>query len=190
VESPTHNVGRWLDRHADTAGDRRAIVDAERDLDYAALCDRTRRCAAVLRDAGVERGDRVAILLGNRSAYIEAVFATARLGAIAVPVNARFTPPEIQRILEACKPRVLIHESGLAKQAESAAELSQLSRMRRIACGGEGDPYEAALEAARPLCDLEPVSPEDPMLLLSPRARCSRIERRSSTASTPSCTSS
>jgi fatty-acyl-CoA synthase len=166
VESPTHNVGRWLERHAATAGDRRAIVDAERDLDYAALCDRTRRCAAVLRDAGVERGDRVAILLGNRSAYIEAVFATARLGAIAVPVNARFTPPEIQRILEDCKPRILIHESGLAKLAKSAAELSQLSRMRRIACGGEGDPYEAALEAARPLCDLEPVSPEDPMLLL------------------------
>ncbi len=166
MESPTHNVGRWLDRHADTAGDRRAIVDAERDLDYTALCDRTRRCAAVLRDAGVERGDRVAILLGNRSAYLETVFASARLGAIAVPVNARFTPPEIQRILDDCTPRILIHESGLSKQAEVASALSKLSRVRRITCGGEDDPYEAALAASRPLCDLEPVSPEDPMLLL------------------------
>jgi len=41
VESLTHNVGRWLDRHADIAGDRRALVDAERELDYATLCDRT-----------------------------------------------------------------------------------------------------------------------------------------------------
>ncbi len=166
MESPTHNAARWLDRHAEIASDRRALVDAERDLDYAALCDRTRRCAAVLREAGVERGDRVAILLGNRSAYLEAVFATARLGAIAVPVNARFTPPEIQRILDDSAARVLIHESGLAQQAESAAELSQRSRLRRIACGGEDDPYEAALAAARPLGDLESVSPEDPMLLL------------------------
>jgi fatty-acyl-CoA synthase len=166
VESPTHNVGRWLDRHADTAGDRRAIIDAERDLDYATLCDRTRRCATALREAGVGRGDRIAILLGNRCAYIEAVFAAARLGAIAVPVNARFTPPEIQRILDDCTPRILIHESALAAPAEAACERSRQSRVQRIACGGEGDPYEAALSAVRPLCDLEPVAPDDPMLLL------------------------
>ena len=166
MESPTHNVGRWLERHADTAGDRRALTDAERDLDYATLCDRTQRCAAVLRDAGIERGDRVAILLGNRSAYIETVFATARLGAIAVPINARFTAPEIQRILDDCTPRILLHEKSLARQAESASRHTQPSRMRLLACGGNDDPYEAALSAARPLRDLEPVSPEDPMLLL------------------------
>jgi fatty-acyl-CoA synthase len=166
VESPTHNVGRWLERHAATAGDRRAIVDAERDLDYATLCDRSQRCAAVLRAAGVERGDRVAILLGNRSAYIETVFATARLGAIAVPVNARFTAPEIQRILDDCTPRVLIHERSFAGPATSAAEHAQRSPAQLIACGGDGDPYEAALAAARPLHDLASVSPEDPMLLL------------------------
>jgi fatty-acyl-CoA synthase len=166
VESPTHNVGCWLDRHAETAGDRRALADAKRDLDYASLLDRTQRCAAVLRDAGVERGDRVAILLGNHSAYIEAVFAAARLGAIAVPINAHFTAPEIQRILEDCTPRVLVYERSLERQAESAAEHAQLSRAQRVACGGENDPYEAALSAARPLQHLESVSPEDPMLLL------------------------
>ena len=166
MESPTHNVCGWLERHADTTGDRRALVDAERDLDYATLFDRTQRCAAVLRDAGVERGDRVAILLGNRSAYIEAVFAAARLGAIAVPINARFTAPEIQRILDDCTPRVLLHEQSLTSQAESASEHSELSRARLVACGGEDDPYEAALSAARPLQDLVTVSPEDPMLLL------------------------
>ena len=166
VESLTHNVGRWLDRHADIAGDRRALVDAERELDYATLCDRTSRCAAALRDAGVARGDRVAILLDNRSAYIEAVFAAARLGAIAVPINARFTVPEIQHILDDCTPRILIHERTLSAQAEAASGYSQLPPARLIACGGSGDSYEAALSAARPLPDLEPVSPEDPMLLL------------------------
>jgi fatty-acyl-CoA synthase len=166
VESPTHNVCGWLERHADAAGDRRALADAERDLDYATLFDRTQRCAAILRNAGVERGDRVAILLGNRSAYVEVLFAAARLGAIAVPINARFTAPEIQRILDDCTPRVLLHERSLASQAESASEHSELSRARLVACGGEDDPYEAALSAARPLQDLESVSPEDPMLLL------------------------
>jgi len=68
VDSQTHNVASWLERQADTAGDRRALVDAARVLDYATLWDRTQRCAAVLRNAGIERGDRIAILLDNRSA--------------------------------------------------------------------------------------------------------------------------
>jgi fatty-acyl-CoA synthase len=166
VDSQAPNVATWLERHADTAGDRRALVDAARDLDYATLWDRTQRCAAVLRDAGIERGDRIAILLDNRSAYIEAVFAAACLGAIAVPINARFTAHEIQRILEDCTPRILIHERSLTRQAERASEHTQSSRIGLIACGGEDDPYEAALSAARPLRDLESVTPDDPMLLL------------------------
>jgi len=166
VDSPTHNVARWLDRHAEIAGERRALLDGERDLDYAALCDRTLRCAALLHDAGVRRGDRVAILLGNRSAYLEAVFAAARLGAIAVPINARFTAPEIQRILDDAAPRVLVHESTLAERASAASEHAPPSSLERIACGGSDDPYQEALRAAHPRRDLEPVSPEDPMLLL------------------------
>jgi len=166
VDSQTHNVASWLERQADTAGDRRALVDAARVLDYATLWDRTQRCAAVLRNAGIERGDRIAILLDNRSAYIEAFFAAACLGAIAVPINARFTAHEIKQILEDCTPRILIHERSLTRQAELGAEHTQSPRIGLIACGGDDDPYEAALSAARPLRDLEPVTPDDPLLLL------------------------
>ena len=49
-----------------------------------------------LRASGVGPGDRVALVLANRSAYLELVFAAARLGAIAVPVTARLAAPEIR----------------------------------------------------------------------------------------------
>ncbi len=160
--SPIHNVGGWTTRRAVIAGDSPALVDGERSLDYAALHDRTCRLAAVLRGFGVGRSDRVALLLGNRSAYVEALFATARLGAIAVPMNARFTAPEIRRMLEDATPSLLLHEEALDAVARDAcANLS--SPPTRLACPG---PYETALGRAAPLDHLEPVSPEDPMILM------------------------
>ena len=165
MESPLHNVGGWLARRARIAGDRLAVVDADRSLTYLALEERTGRCAAALESAGVRRGDRVALLLGNRSAYLEAVFAAARLGAIAVPVNARFTAREIRRVLEDCTPRLLIHDASLADTA-GAACTGPPSPPARLACGGEPDAYEQALARCEPRTRIEPVAPDHPMILL------------------------
>ena len=160
--SPVHNVAAWTDRRAHAAGDHLAIADAERSLDYAAFHARTQRCAGALAAAGVARGDRVALLLGNRSAYLEAIFAAARLGAIAVPINARFTAPEVRRVLDDCTPRVLLHEATLASVAEGACRGS-LSPPQRWSCP---DAYERALSGAAPHAAIEPVTPDDPMLLM------------------------
>ncbi|MEE8507900.1 MAG: AMP-binding protein [Myxococcota bacterium] len=159
------SVGRWLERRARNDGDRVAIIDAERSLDYRTLHERSLRCAATLANTGLARGDRIALLLWNRSAVLEVVFAVARLGAIAVPINARFTAHEIHRILEHCEPRMLIHEAGLAKIAEAACARCDPEPVR-IACGGEPDAYEAALAQSPPLDRIEAVSPEDPLLLM------------------------
>ena len=66
---------------------------------------RCARAAGWLAAAGVERGDRVALLLANRSATLELVLGAARLGAIAVPLNTRLAPPEIAQLLDHCTPR-------------------------------------------------------------------------------------
>ena len=48
MESPLHNVGGWLARRAWIAGDRLAVVGADRSLTYLALEERTGRCAAAI----------------------------------------------------------------------------------------------------------------------------------------------
>jgi len=160
--STLHNVGGWTTRRAAIAGDRPALVDAERSLDYSALHDRTCRLVGVLREAGVERGDRVALLLGNRSAYVEAVFAAARRGAIAVPINARFTAPEVARVLADAEPALLLHEAALAELAAQACE-GLAAPPRRLRCP---DVYEQALAQAPRCEELAAVSPDDPMILM------------------------
>jgi fatty-acyl-CoA synthase len=157
-----HNVGLWTTRRAELAGDRSAVLDAERRLDYAALHDRTCRLAAVLAARRIAPGDRVGLLLRNRSAYLEAVFACARLGAIAVPINARFTAPEVRQVLADCTPRLLLHETDLSEVAARAgAGLADAPDLLRCP-----DAYERALAAAAPRTRVEPVAPDHPMILL------------------------
>jgi fatty-acyl-CoA synthase len=166
VESPLHNVGFWLDRRAELDGGTPALIEGSQILDYAALRDRTLRCAALLADIGVGRGDRVALVLGNRSAYLESVFAAARLGAIAVPINARLTAREIQHSFHDCTPRVVLAERELAQTVASACSEMARGAPTILHCGGDPDDYEVALASAAPHTGIEAVSQDHPMILM------------------------
>lgn len=162
MRSTDHNVASWLGRHARERGAAPALRDAERVLDYAALEERVARAAGVLAAAGVARGERVALLLGNRSATLEAVFAAARLGAIAVPLNTRLAPPELAELLDDCRPAALLVEDSLRALADAACAAARRAPPARLAVPGA---WEAALAAATK-AGLVPVSPEDPMILM------------------------
>ena len=160
--SPLHNVGAWSARQAALGGDRPALADAERSLDYAGLETRVAHCAGLLAATGITRGDRVALLLDNRSAFLESVLASARLGAIAVPINARLTAREICGLLDDCTPRLLLHEERLGDRVEGCLQAAA-QPPRPLACPGE---YERGLAGAGPITRSEAVSPDDPFLLL------------------------
>ena len=66
---------------------------------YASLAKRCGRLAAALETAGLRRGDRVAIISRNDPAYIEAMFALWWAGLIAVPINAKLHPRELEFVL-------------------------------------------------------------------------------------------
>lgn len=153
MESRVHNVASWLARHPP---ERPAVADAERSLSYGELDARSGRLARVLADAGVGRGERVALLLANRSAYLETVFACSRLGAIAVPLNNRLAPPEIARELADCAPRALVAEPELAARVAAPPPFLLVA----------GAPYEAALAAAERAPEILALGPDDPLLLM------------------------
>ncbi|WP_067650510.1 class I adenylate-forming enzyme family protein [Nocardia harenae] len=92
---PVGNIADWPAFHARYSGDRVALRFEGRTVTWAALDDRIRRVAAGLRSLGVERGARVGLLLRNHPAFYETVFAAARIGAVAAPLNIRLTGPEV-----------------------------------------------------------------------------------------------
>jgi acyl-CoA synthetase (AMP-forming)/AMP-acid ligase II len=68
-------------------------------INYRELWDRGARVAGGLKSLGVERGDRVAIQLGNGLAWCVAFWGIQMAGAIAVPVNTRFAEPEVEYVI-------------------------------------------------------------------------------------------
>ena len=160
--SPLHNVGGWLARRAAQSGERGALIEHERVLDYSALDARAARFAGWLRSQGVGRGDRVALALANPAAVLEAVFGAARRGAIALPINTRLAPPELRELLDDAEPAALLHEAELAPRVERACA----GAARRPLALSVPDAYEAALAASEPAFAVAPVAPEDPMILM------------------------
>ncbi|QLD10386.1 long-chain-fatty-acid--CoA ligase [Microbacterium oleivorans] len=71
-----------------------------RTMSYRQLQDRIDRAAAYLRDAGVRRGDRVAIVLPNCPQHIVAFYAVLRLGAVVIEHNPLYTPREMRKQFE------------------------------------------------------------------------------------------
>src|SRR5215467_13600742 len=64
-----------------------AVTDADGTLGRRVFQERVLRAAAGLRAAGVRPGERVALWLPNSAGYLAAIFACARLGALAVHIN-------------------------------------------------------------------------------------------------------
>src|SRR6202030_2346086 len=69
--------------------------------------------AGALTRAGFVSGDRLALLLPNSPDYIELVYACSWLGIIAVPINIRLSPVEIDHVLADAGPRGVIRHSTL-----------------------------------------------------------------------------
>lgn len=166
MRSATYNVASWTARHAAIDPERLLLADAERTLDAAALDERCARLAGWLADAGVRAGDRVVIVMGNRSAFVETVLAAARIGALSVPLNARLAPPEIARLLDDCTPAALLFDPAHASLVERACDAAAIPPRIRLVAGGAPDAYEDALACARPEREVVAVAPDDPMMIL------------------------
>ncbi|OYW21172.1 MAG: hypothetical protein B7Z52_01235 [Burkholderiales bacterium 12-64-5] len=73
-----------LIHQAQTRPDAPAVVSDTVSLTWAELCDLSLRTSTFLRGYGIEKGDHVALLCGNRPAFLVAWFALANIGAVTV----------------------------------------------------------------------------------------------------------
>ena len=127
-----------LARHALMQPDATALRFIGRTITWAELAERVSRLASALHRRGVAAGDRVMILMLNRPEFIEAALAASRLGAIAVPVNFRLTPPELAYLVENCGASVLITEPLLAPVAAAVRELAPVHNLIVAETPGDG----------------------------------------------------
>lgn len=147
-------IGSWVATRAFLSGDRVALVQGERRLTYADLDGRTDQLARALRALGVRRGDRVAGLLLNSVAFLETMLATAKLGAVFVPMNVRLAPPEVSYLLADSGADTFVYSAPLAPVARAALTGDGVRIRSRLLVGGEVEDgefdYEQVLAGGEP----------------------------------------
>ena len=167
----SQNIGQLLTRRAYREPNLDAIVEPAngRRLTYAELNGRSNRVANALVDGGVQKGDRVALLLMNGTEFVESFFAAGKIGAVNVPLNWRLVPDELEFIVGDAGATVMIFG---AEFAEAAAELRSRGTTQIttwVQQGGEVadgvidyDDWIAAASDAEP----EPVGDGDDLLFI------------------------
>src|SRR5260370_5554020 len=94
--------------------DGEALVCGERRMTWREVAQQSACVAAGLRKMGVQSGDRIALLLGNRIEFVLAMFGAAHLGAVTVRLSTRQQKPEIAYMLVDYGPKLRSHEAPLA----------------------------------------------------------------------------
>ena len=145
--------------------DGEALICGERRMNWRDVAKASARIATGLREQGLQRGDRIALLLGNRIEFPLAVFAAAQLGLVTVLLSTRQQTPEIAYVLSDCGAKLLIHEAALADRLPDAADVPDLKH--RIAVDDEArlSPF-AELADRAPLQQATAVGEEDTAMIL------------------------
>ena len=149
-------LARWATQQPDAP----AIVFGDTRRTWAQLRERVQRVAAGLRAAGLQPGDRIAVLDLNHPSCLELTLACALTGCANAVVNFRLAPPEIVYVINDAKARVLfVGPEFAAAAAQLRGQLPLLEKVIHI--GGAADEYEPWLAAHQPDARVHPAAPTD-----------------------------
>jgi acetyl-CoA synthetase len=170
VAAPPHAAGplrdtvalRWLARAGDTV-----------DITYGDLRAATNRFAHVLRELGLERGDRVFALTGRIPELYIAALGTLKAGCVFSPLFSAFGPEPVRERLALGSGRVLLTTPALFR-AKVASVFERLPELEHVLLVGEPDAIgaipgardlRALLAEQSPELEIAPTDPEEPALL-------------------------
>ena len=158
-----------LNRQADAFGSKTLLEIDGSSYTYIQVRDRAAMTAAVLEQAGIRSGDRVATLAGNRLELLETILGATWMGAVAVPLNAELRGEQLLHALANSGARILVIEPALLKRLQEITLPSTLERVWSLG-SPSAEPVSAlrverfpALSGARPAA---PVAPGDTAALL------------------------
>ncbi len=147
------NFARELVDAADPA--RTALVTLGRDggrgeVSFGQLAERSARLAGTLARSGVERGDVVMTVIGNRPEWVETLVACFRIGAVALPCTEQLRPADLRARMDAVEPRAVVAD---VRDADAVSEAGFSGPLLRVPDESlyEGDPA--------PAVDLDPDEP-------------------------------
>ncbi|MFC3612861.1 long-chain fatty acid--CoA ligase [Lutimaribacter marinistellae] len=162
-----HKVYDWIQTHAARRPERLAILDyaTGHRVSYGEMHERVAQAAGVLRDKGVGKGDRVAVLSLNSPTLFEIEFACARVGAIFCPLNIRLSAPELLFILNDLEPSLVLADTTFHEMAVPLAEEVSAPLMGIEGLGVDTE-WSTACAAAMPVHDMVDLTHDDDWIII------------------------
>jgi fatty-acyl-CoA synthase len=139
----------FLQRNSIALADKTAVVHGDRRCDYGELQRRCNRLASALKERGLKKHERVAVLSPNAPALLEAHFGVPLARGVLVPMNTRASEEELAYILEDSGTRFLLVDASLYPLVEDT-EIDGLQTIVVQDTGEPDDPYEEFLATGSP----------------------------------------
>jgi acyl-CoA synthetase (AMP-forming)/AMP-acid ligase II len=171
-------VAQALDARVEEDPDRVFVIAGNRRLTYRQVKEQAEALAASLRELGIEAGDRIALDLPNWPEFVVSMFAVAKLDAVIVPLNPRYTVPELQYMLRHSEAAAVVSAEdfgGVDYLELFEGFLTSLPELQYLLTVGEADlwyddriyQFEDLVSSgrSRELPDVE-VAPEDTFAIL------------------------
>jgi fatty-acyl-CoA synthase len=124
IEATT--MGHLADRAAERSPERDALVFPDVRLSYAELAEASDGMARSLLGLGVQAGDKVGVLMPNRLDFVLALLGAAKIGAVVVPINARFKTHELGHVISHADVRVLLTCAAPGGAADYPAMIAEV----------------------------------------------------------------
>ncbi len=144
-----------------------AIVDERGTLTFLEVHERTNAIAREWRAAGLEAGDKVAIVARNHRGFIEAMIAGSKLGADLLYLNTALAARQVAEVAEREKPAAIVHDAEFTALVADAAQ----GRLRFVStpdpAGDAGAPTLDELAARGDTSDLKPAGRRGRVILLT-----------------------
>ncbi|MED3728879.1 class I adenylate-forming enzyme family protein [Priestia filamentosa] len=143
------------------------LVDRKHRYTFKQYNEEVNRLAHYMKEKGVKKGDRVALLLENTLFYPVALFASFKVGAIAIPTNSESTTLEMENVIDSAKATLVLYDEKFANVMAPLIEEKGDVIFKSVMAQDES--LEGFQQFLKSYSTDEPnvvVNPEDPALFL------------------------
>lgn len=109
------NIAWWVKRWSELHPHKSAVIFEGSQISYLEMHQKVNRACCWLQSLGIEKGDRVAVMLNNCPEFLELFLACSRMGALFVPINYRLAAAELEYTLTNSRPRLFVFGEEFAE---------------------------------------------------------------------------
>jgi long-chain acyl-CoA synthetase len=161
------NMERLLQETTKHYPENKAIIYEGKPISYQDLNRFVEALACHLQGQGIQKGDKVAIMLANCPEFIISYFAALRLGAVAVTLNVMSTSYELQHLVQDCDAKVFITAENLAKRFQAIqAALPFAPHLITTTGLNPGSPFNEIINSGAVTTDAPALVGDDPAVMI------------------------